>query len=215
MSDSSNPASGAARRRRRGLEIYAATLLGLASIVAAWSSYQAARWGGEQSTQYSRASAMRVESTRASAGADALKAIDIATFSAWIDAYATGAADLQNFYEERMRPEFRPAFEAWVEAQRSGDPIAPTPFQLDSYHLALTIEAAEMAEQAETTFASGQVANERSDAYVLNVVFLATVLFLAGIAQQFDWVRLQMVLLGVGTLLLAVGVYNIIALPML
>ena len=93
--------------------------------------------------------------------------------------------------------------------------LARTPFQLDLYQLALTTEAAELADRAEATFAIGQVANEHSDAYVLNVVFLATVLFLAGIAQQFDWVRLQMVLLGVGTLMLAVGVYNIIAWPML
>lgn len=215
MSDSSITPSEPSRRAGRGLELYAATLLGLASIVAAWSSYQAARWGGEQSTQYSRASALRVESTRASAGADELKAIDVAVFMAWVEAYATDASNLQTFYQERMRPEFRPAFEAWVAAEREGASMGSTPFQLDLYRISLADDADALAEEAEMTFATGSLANERSDAYVLNVVFLATVLFLAGIAQQFHWARLQMTLLGVATILLAVGVYNLVTLPTL
>lgn len=215
MTDSSVSAEGSVRRTDRRLEIYAATLLGLASIVAAWSSYQAARWGGEQSTQYSLASALRVESTRASAAADELKAIDIAVASAWVEAYATGATNLQTFYAERVRAEFRPAFEAWVEAEMNGASLAATPFELDLYRVSRAVDAEALATEAEATFAIGQVANERSDAYVLNVVFLASVLFLAGIAQQFEYARLQIVLLGVASVLLALGVYNVISLPTL
>ena len=47
-------------------EIGAAIMLGVASVAAAWSGYQAALWGGVQSADYVRASGYRVESTKAS-----------------------------------------------------------------------------------------------------------------------------------------------------
>jgi len=47
-------------------EIVAAIMLGVASVAAAWSGYQAALWGGVQSADYVRASGYRVESTKAS-----------------------------------------------------------------------------------------------------------------------------------------------------
>ena len=47
-------------------EFIATIILAVATLATAWSGYQAARWGGEQSFLYSRAGALRTESTRAS-----------------------------------------------------------------------------------------------------------------------------------------------------
>jgi hypothetical protein len=44
----------------RRLEIVATLLLALAAVATAWSSYQAARWQGEQARSFARANATRV-----------------------------------------------------------------------------------------------------------------------------------------------------------
>ena len=61
----------AERRGSDRLELAAAFLLALATVATAWSGYQASRWNGEQAKAFSRANATRIESTRASALADA------------------------------------------------------------------------------------------------------------------------------------------------
>lgn len=213
-SDEHNAVSDRARDQR--VELLSIVLLSVAGLATSWSSYQAARWGGVQATEYSRASALRVESTRASATADQLRAVDLATFMSWVDAYASNDTLSQEFYEKRFRAEFKPAFEAWIASRPLVNrDAAPTPFQLDEYRLAEAEEAARLVEQAEQVFKTGQEANRRSDAYVLAAVVFASVLFFSGIAQQFRILRVQFVLLGLASVLLAVGLFNVVTLPKL
>jgi hypothetical protein len=203
-------------RKERRIEVLSITLLSIAGVATSWSSYQAARWGGVQATDYSRASALRLESTRASAAADQQRSIDLATFMSWIEAYVDDNERLTTFYEQRFRGEFKPAFAAWLASKPVLNPdAAPTPFQLAEYRLAKQAEAEALTTEAEQVFTAGQKANERSDAYVLNAVLLASVLFFSGIAQQFRVLRLQFVLLGIASVLLAVGTYNVIMFPKL
>lgn len=202
--------------RKRAVELLAIVLLSVAGVATSWSGYQAARWGGVQSIEFGRASALRVESTRASATADQLVTIDVGVFMSWVDALAAEDTMLARFYEERFRDEFRPAFEAWIESQPLKNPdAARTPFQLPEYNLPKLEEAGTLMEQAERTFAHGVEANSRSDAYVLNAVILATVLFFSGIAQQFRIFAAQVVLLSIASVLLVVGVINIATMPKL
>ena len=46
------------------IELAAAVLLALATVTAAWSAYQATRWGGVQANAYSAAAAKRTEATQ-------------------------------------------------------------------------------------------------------------------------------------------------------
>jgi hypothetical protein len=57
-------------RLHRWAEIVAVVLLALAALLTAWSGYEAARWGGDQSLRFGEASARRVDSVRAAARAD-------------------------------------------------------------------------------------------------------------------------------------------------
>ena len=57
---------------------------------------------------------MRIESTRASALADAQTEIDVATFTQWVNAYVREETELADFYYARFRAEFEPVVEAWV-----------------------------------------------------------------------------------------------------
>ena len=130
------PSPTAGRPRRDWMEIVATVLLSFAAVATAWSSYQATRWNGEQAKAAGRANAVRVQAARASGLANSQTQVDVATFIQWVDARATGDSELESFYVERFRDEFRPAFDAWLAT----DPLTnadapPTPFAMDEYQL--------------------------------------------------------------------------------
>jgi hypothetical protein len=195
-------------------EVIATLVLALATVATAWSGYQSSRWGGEQSTSYSQAGAFRTESTRASNQAGQLTQIDIGLFTNWVNAYAGGDERLINFYEKRFRDEFKPAFDAWVATDPANNPDAPkSPFAMPEYQVSLTQEADRLEVEASETFAKGQVANQTSDNYILNTVFLASVMFLGGIASRFKAMSARWVLIVFSLAILTFGLYNILTYP--
>jgi len=195
-------------------EILSAILLAVVAIGTAWSGFQSAQWGGIQSIQFSKASSLRVESTRASTKAGQLITIDVILFEGWVDAFVAENEDLLNFYEDRFRDEFNPAFEAWVAADPVNNPDAPSqPFLMEEYQVASRQEAIELEEEASALFAAGEQANQTSDDYAFSTVLLATVLFFAGIATRFGWQPIRWVLLAIGIGLLVFGVYTLLSLP--
>jgi hypothetical protein len=110
-------------------EVVATVLLAFAAVATAWSGYQATRWNGEQVKASSRTNAIRIEASRAQGLSEAQKEVDVATFIQWIDAYAHRETELTTFYERRFRPEFKPAFAAWLATKPLTNPDAPlTPF---------------------------------------------------------------------------------------
>ena len=50
-------------RLDRKFELFESILLAIAALLAAWTGFQATKWGGEQANSYSQAGASRVEST--------------------------------------------------------------------------------------------------------------------------------------------------------
>jgi hypothetical protein len=195
-------------------EVIATLVLALATVVTAWSGYQAARWGGEQSSSYSQAGALRTESVRASNQAGNLIQIDIGLFTNWVNAFAAGDQQLTGFYEDRFRDEFKPAFEAWIATEPVANPDAPsTPFEMPEYRVSAAEESSILEEQAAESFAKGEAANEIGDNYILNTVFLASVLFLGGIASRFKAMSARWVILLFSLGILVFGLYNIITYP--
>src|SRR6266540_2776522 len=94
--------------RRHRVELLATTLLAVAAVAIAWSTYQSTQWRGQQAADNSRASAARIKSSEASTRAGQLTQIDIATFTQWVDAYVAGNTELANFYRQRFRTELQP-----------------------------------------------------------------------------------------------------------
>ena len=89
------------------IEIVTTVIMAITAITIAWSSYQAALWGGEQSTNYSQASSKRVESVRSSLTGYQAVTIDLILFTDWIDAISTDNQDKADFLFARMRDEMR------------------------------------------------------------------------------------------------------------
>ena len=202
------------QRLKRWTETLSALLLGLVTLAMAWSSYQAARWGGVQSTRYAEALGAMTESTQVSTAADQLTQVDIAMSMNYVNAYAAGNEDLVDFYYQRFRPEFRPAVDAWLVTDPFNNPDAPSgPFQMPEYKVSLAEKAIQLEEEVAKAFEEGKEANQLSDDYILNAVILASVLFLAGIAPRFDWPPIPIAIIIMATILLAVGLYNLATLP--
>ncbi len=195
-------------------EVIATLVLALATVATAWSGYQAARWGGEQSSSYSQAGALRTESVRASNQAGQLIQIDIGLFTNWVNAFAAGDQQLTGFYENRFRDEFKPAFEAWIATEPVANPDAPsTPFEMPEYRVSAAEESSLLEDQAAESFAQGETANQIGDNYILNTVFLASVLFLGGIASRFKAMSARWVIILFSLGVLAFGLYNILTYP--
>ena len=203
-------------RTDRWFQVVTAIMLGVVAVATAWSGYQATRWAGEQSTLYAQASALRVESTRVSTLAGQYKLYDSIIVNNWINAYVQGNTKLAKIFERRFRPELQVAFAAWMATNPFTNPNAPPgPLFMPQYKVSQDALANQLDAQAAATFDKGQAAKEQGDAYVLNTVFLATVLFLTAIAENFTWNRIRAVILVIGLVMLLFGVYHLIIYPII
>ena len=118
-------------------------LLACAAVATAFSTYQSTRWRGEQAIQFSKATAARIQSSEAHTRAGQQTQVDIATFIQWVNATGAGKPKLAQFYRHRFRPEFRPAFDAWLATKPITNPDAPpTPFAVPQYRLAEEVRPA-------------------------------------------------------------------------
>ncbi len=199
------------------IESIASIVLAIAVVLTAWAAFQAGKWGGEQSIQFSDAGASRTESTRADTRGGQLAQIDVSMYTDFVAAYLddidTGAIQpydgttftptagtLSAFLYNRFRDEFRPAMDAWLATDPAGNPDAPTtPFVMDEYNVAEFAEAERLVQLADQAAVDARAANQNGDNYVLTAVLFATVLFFSGIASKLEnrWNRHFVNLVGI------------------
>ena len=187
--------------RRDWVEVVATVLLAFAAVATAWSSYQANRWNGETTKATGRVNALRIDAARAQGLAEGQTQVDVAMFVQWVNATETDQADLAEFYETRFRPEFRPAFDAWLATDPLTDPGAPpTPFAMDDYQLQARADSEQADAEAEVMAAAVRRNVQRSANYVLAVVLFAVALFFAGMSTKLRGAGTRKALLVVGCL---------------
>jgi divalent metal cation (Fe/Co/Zn/Cd) transporter len=213
------------RRRRVGLpdwrhfftkwrwsgEHGAALLLAFSALATAWSSYQASVWGGVQATQYNLSSVLRGRASAANDEAARGRLFDIALFTKWLEAYAEKRMRLVVLYEKHFRPEFQPAFKAWL-ADSAGI-ATTTPFQRADYRLAKATESDSLSAASTHALEAGEHANDLSDDYVFATVILATVLFFAGAVRPLIAENLRGFVLLVATLLCLAALARLLTTP--
>ena len=181
-------------------------LLAVTALATAWSGYQASLWDGIQSSDYSQASALRVESAQHLTEANQYRIADLTIFENYVDATVGGDAALAEFYAQRFRDEFLPAFEAWSALDPFTNPDAPaTPLGMPDYRLESDQKGADLADQAHATFERGERANSTSDTYVATTLFFAVVLFFAAISERFEYPRARVALLALAAVGLVAG----------
>jgi hypothetical protein len=190
-------------RERDWQELLVTVLLVVAALATSWSSYQATRWNGEQAVAAGRTNAIRIDAARADGTARTQTQVDVATFIAWADADLRGETKVADFYVDRFRDEFRPAYEAWIAQRPLTNADAPSsPFAMEEYQVAARNQAAELDAAAEASAAEVRTNIQRSSNYVLTVVLYAIVLFFAGMSTRLSNHRLRWVTTMAGTVVL-------------
>jgi hypothetical protein len=198
----------------RWLSILEALLLSLVAVLAAYSGYAAAKWGTESSVNLARASAERTKASRADLEGLVTRTLDSASFNAWFTAFTAGNVKAEGLAVKRMRPGYRPAFDAWLATDPAHNPNAPPgPAYMPQYVIPQEAMAKTSDAQADAAFAKGTEAGSTSDKYIRDTVFLATVLFLVGISGHFRIRQARLGLIGLGGLLLVFAVIQLLGLP--
>jgi hypothetical protein len=201
-------------RRERILELGAVLLLSITTLATAWSGYQAARWSGDQSQRYAQASANRIKAQRESTNAGQLRIDDLVLFNNWLNAHDAGDRRLAEEYRRRFRPEFVPAYRAWLAQRPFTNPNAiPGPLYMPQYRPAALKRAKAFDARADGLYREGTEAKTNDDKYILSTVFFAAVLFSAGISLRLDWRPLRIFVLGLAGVMLLVGSVFVLTLP--
>jgi hypothetical protein len=213
------------------IELVATIIMAAAAILTAWAAFQSAKWSGIQSIEFSRANAARVESTRFDNRAGELASIDVDVFLAWLTAlndeirsgevegapgegYTPTGGTLSAFFYERMRDEFKPAFDAWVETRPLVNQDAPaTPFQMEEYVLADALAAGEKLDEAGEHNDAALTANQNSDNHVLTAVALALAIFFAGVSSKMVAPRNRLIMITLAAVIFLGAATVLVTLP--
>ncbi len=201
-------------RHDRRLSIVEALLLSFVAVLAAYSGYAAAKWGTESSLTLAKASAERTKANRADTEAIVIRTLDSASFNAWFTAFTAGNADAERLAANRMRPGYRPAFDAWLATDPEHNPNAPAgPAYMPQYVVPQDAAAKAHDAKADAAFAEGAEAGQTADKYIRATVFLATVLFLVGISGHFRIRQARVGLISAAGLLLGFAILQLLELP--
>src|SRR6516165_9414517 len=139
-------------RTDRWFQVITAILLGVVAVTTAWSGYQATRWAGEQSTLYAQASALRVESSRASTLAGQIRLNDSISVNNWLNAYLQGNIKLANIFQRRFSPQLQVAYQAWLATNPFTNPNAPAgPLFMPEYKISQDALSNQLDAQASNT----------------------------------------------------------------
>jgi hypothetical protein len=201
-------------RASRRLTIVEAALLAVVAVLAAYSGFASAKWGTESSLKLAKASAERNFASRAELNGLSTKNFDGLSFNAWFSAYLAGNSAGMAVAEHRFRPQFDVAFKAWMATQPFTNPNAPKgPTYMPQYVIPGQAASNSHDSEAATLYAEGAQDGSNSDDYVRTTVFLASVLFLVGIAGHFRVRTARTSLLVVGGVILGVSLVFLATLP--
>jgi len=198
------------------VEGVAALVISIAAAMTSWVSFQASLWDGEQAAHYAQAGAARTAAAKLTTVGATLETADLLMFQQWLAAATEGDAGLATFYRKRFRPEFAPAFEAWLKTAPMTDAAAPpTPFAMPQYRSARMAMARDLEKQADALFERGQKDNDVSDHFVRGAVLLAVALFFGGISQSFKSLAVKIWLIVMAVVMCVVCGAQIAHLPIL
>ena len=190
-------------------------LLSLVAVLAAYSGYAAAKWGTESSVTLAKASAERTKASRASLEGDRDPHARLGLVQCLVHGLHGRATPARSGWRNRrMRPGYRPAFNAWLATDPAHNPNAPAgPAYMPQYVIPQEAAAKAHDAQADAAFAKGAKAGSTADKYIRDTVFLATVLFLVGISRPLPGAPGAPGPLAVGGCLLVFAVIQLLGLP--
>jgi hypothetical protein len=198
------------------LEILEVSLLAVVAVATAWTGWQAAKWDGRQSVRYGESSRLRFEADAASTRGGQAIVANSAGFTAWLQARSAGDTELMHELERRFTPDYRTAFDDWLQADPFNDESAPAgPAYMPSYVNPEMEEAKHLNAEASHAFEEGTEARETGEKYVRNTVLFASVLFLVALAQRQKARAARIAANGIAVGLLLFTIVSVVSLPRL
>lgn len=202
--------------QRDWAELAATVVLSLAVLVATWSAYQAALWGGVQASNASQYTGQLTESNDLTTLITAQFESDSQAISTWLIMAAEDNERGMQILEERFDDTLRPAFDAWMAGSIDGDVPPGLPQDLPEYEEGFD----ELLEAKNFLFASATEAretageaNRTSDSFVLVTVIMASVMFFAGVGTKLKGQATRLTMLVVAGLLFAGALAAMLTLP--
>jgi hypothetical protein len=203
-------------RRHEWVAIAEAIVLAIVAIATAWSGYQAAKWDALSAEQYALTGRASLHSQEKLMMSGQYRLYDVLAFNGWMFAHTRNDKALMDFYERRFRPEYRAAFQDWINLHPFNNPQAPAgPGLMPSFHDHYQQEAAEFSEEAKAYFEKAVASRETGDQYVKVTVLLATVLLLTALSQRFKQFSPRAAVVCIAFVLLFIGAYHLVQLPRL
>jgi hypothetical protein len=197
----------------RVVDVASVVLISVAAVLTALSGYQSGRWAGQQARMYGAANADRLRSAKAADRANALTAIDVAVFLHYLDAVNANDTREAEFLYARMRPEFRPALQAWLATKPLQNRRAPSsPFVMPQYSLKAQAESRDFDALASARFSDAVDATHHSDDFLLLTVIFAAVSFLAGVSTKLIYPR-HAIVVAVASAATVYGIVRLAELP--
>jgi hypothetical protein len=217
MADSESIASGGSRLfTGHWGELAVALILSATAVSAAWSGFQAAKWGGAMTVAFNEAAVSRTVAASDIAQASRDITGDRATFGSFVLALGAGDETTAAILFTEFRDEVQPLIESWLAKDPFTDLSVGSPFDDDAYTVFETVAiASEALEDAETYTTVALDARSNAGNYTLATVMFAIVLFLAGLSRQFAIRAVTIGLAAVASVLLAAGITALILLPTL
>lgn len=200
----------------RNFELMIAMLLGLASIVTAWASFQASLYDGEMAAANTRAGVLSAEAESLylegnqqylsdSQLFDRLTELQIQSGSADAAAAAVALETIDVLTFQSMSEDFAAAVD-WANAENEADPEMFTHPQGDETYIATLFgEYEQVKAGADTELVNSGKFNDLGDQLTLGTVLLAISLFLFGIAAILRTYRTRVLIAGVSTLVMVVA----------
>ncbi len=217
--DAAAPSHGAGTKKHwieRNFELVIAVLLGIASIITAWASYQASLYDGEMATANTKAGVLSAEAesqylegnqqyTSDGQLFDRLTELGVQERSTDPATVAVASETIELLTFQSMTDTFKAAME-WADAENAADPDTFThPQASEDYQQELFGTYQETKAQADAQLKRSSDYNNLGDQLSLATVLLAISLFLFGIAALIRGVRIRYIITGVSTVVMVVA----------
>lgn len=196
--DSAAASTGAqsSASKKKWVEPMVALIMALATVGTAWCSFESAAWTRRSNRLMNEVNSLERKAGLLNVQGMQTAQIHIAMFMELLAAKQAGNEILASAYIERLPPDVRKAYDAWLSQKPFENPKAdPHPFVPSLYQMRGAREAAEATATAASKVEEARRGGNVSGQYLANTVLFATVLFFANAAGKFEQRRVRLVAL--------------------
>lgn len=167
------------------IDLIVTIILSASLISTAWCAYQSNLWSGIQTFAIKESNGNMQQFVLNTIQQGQYSTVDVITFVEYVNALHNDDEKNSEFYYQRLRPDFKPAVDAWLETNPFENPDAPPhPFVMSEYKKTFSTQAEQFLVKSFEKTEEAVSANMNSDNYVLLTVIFSILLFLGGIQNK-------------------------------